>query len=525
MVTFGHILNPALSHRLLQPVMFLCLMQSSALASFNPPPENDQCIDARPIDVGSVEFSNVQANTDGPEFSSCVTLGSSVIHNDVWFEFTALETGTLSVSTCDQADFDTRIAVYVGTCELLTEVGCNDDGAGCGGYSSRLLAPCVKDERYLIRIGSFHPSQSGQATVTVAIQSPCFLGCQEDTRLELEPCGGFTNDGCDSALLGGVEQERLAEVSHVIESITLNDAICGRWHFDGVIRDTDWYRLVVPEPGANLTVMLDSSEFIEANLYLASESCPLEIVEYATGGCETMIDLEWVTAGAYQIIVAPGFEMNIDCDDLHGMDRYSLAVIGDVSTENAPVNDLCLDALTIDDGLHPFSTFYASTDGPADSPVECGDFGTAMGADIWFEYISPVDGDVTASLCGLADFDTRLEVRSESCSGPMITCNDDSEGCADFTSKVTFSAECGERFSIRVGGYGYGLARGDGVLELSSTGGCCVGDLDGDGFVTGTDLATVLAVWGSDDAIADFDGDGVVGGADLAVILAAWGGC
>ena len=60
---------------------------------------------------------------------------------------------------------------------------------------------------------------------------------------------------------------------------------------------------------------------------------------------------------------------------------------------------------------------------------------------------------------------------------------------------------------------------------MSSTGGCCVGDLDGDGFVTGSDLATVLAVWGSDDASADFDGDGVVGGADLAVILAAWGGC
>jgi hypothetical protein len=53
----------------------------------------------------------------------------------------------------------------------------------------------------------------------------------------------------------------------------------------------------------------------------------------------------------------------------------------------------------------------------------------------------------------------------------------------------------------------------------------CRQDLDGDGSVGASDLATVLAAWGTNDAEADLDGDGLVGASDLATILAAWGAC
>ena len=49
-----------------------------------------------------------------------------------------------------------------------------------------------------------------------------------------------------------------------------------------------------------------------------------------------------------------------------------------------------------------------------------------------------------------------------------------------------------------------------------------VGDLDGDGVVSGSDLAVLLAAWGTSDA--DLNGDGITNGADLAILLAAWGG-
>lgn len=51
----------------------------------------------------------------------------------------------------------------------------------------------------------------------------------------------------------------------------------------------------------------------------------------------------------------------------------------------------------------------------------------------------------------------------------------------------------------------------------------CNADIDGDGSVGGTDLAALLAGWGS--ASPDVDGNGTVDGSDLAAILAAWGAC
>ena len=50
------------------------------------------------------------------------------------------------------------------------------------------------------------------------------------------------------------------------------------------------------------------------------------------------------------------------------------------------------------------------------------------------------------------------------------------------------------------------------------------GDVDGDGFVNGNDLAILLAAWGTNDPVADIDGDGVVAGGDLGMLLAAWTG-
>jgi hypothetical protein len=47
-------------------------------------------------------------------------------------------------------------------------------------------------------------------------------------------------------------------------------------------------------------------------------------------------------------------------------------------------------------------------------------------------------------------------------------------------------------------------------------------DIDGDGVVDGTDLAALLAAWGTSNPEADLDQDGSVGGSDLAILLGCW---
>jgi len=55
--------------------------------------------------------------------------------------------------------------------------------------------------------------------------------------------------------------------------------------------------------------------------------------------------------------------------------------------------------------------------------------------------------------------------------------------------------------------------------------GAITGDVNGDGFVNGADLALVLGQWGAcSGCAADLNGDGVVGGLDLAIVLGNWTG-
>ncbi|MFM9098551.1 MAG: FG-GAP-like repeat-containing protein, partial [Phycisphaerales bacterium] len=52
----------------------------------------------------------------------------------------------------------------------------------------------------------------------------------------------------------------------------------------------------------------------------------------------------------------------------------------------------------------------------------------------------------------------------------------------------------------------------------------CVGDLNADSYVDGTDLGALLGQWGSP-GTADFNGDGLVDGNDLGMMLGVWGPC
>jgi len=63
------------------------------------------------------------------------------------------------------------------------------------------------------------------------------------------------------------------------------------------------------------------------------------------------------------------------------------------------------------------------------------------------------------------------------------------------------------------------------VEEHLAGGHACPADLDGDGTVGASDLATLLAAWAETGGPADLDGDGTVGAGDLTTLLAAWGPC
>lgn len=498
----------------------LSLLATSQMLYADEPPLNDHCLDAIALVQGQHEFSNIGADTDGPLASECSTFGNEITWNDVWFRHVADEDGILVVSTCGTIDYDSRLSIYSGSCSgtELIELACNDDAPGCAGYSSIALVECLAGEEYLLRVGSYIEGMTGSGSLGITITPPCFEHCTDSSQMELEPCGMATNDGCNSAAYSAD-----SDMSVFHESVSLDVSVCGTWFCDGTTRDTDWYYFDVPEPGAMVTTTLHSSDMVVGYLYMARVGCPLEVIDYQYGGCPTIITERWLTAGVYRAIVAPGFESIAECASPSSDARYELLMKASEFDIPFPVNDDCADATMVGDGSYPFTNYYSTTDGPPIAPPECSSFGPEIGADVWFAYEASCTGRVTASVCGQADFDTRMEVWSAGCDGVMLACNDDGPQCAGYTSLVEFEATCGETYHLRIAGYQG--ARGQGVVDLSCDGSCCSADIDGDGLVSGSDLASLLGGWNSTDPKLDLNGDGTVNGADLAVLLGSWGVC
>ncbi len=149
------------------------------------PPDNDDCANAEPIACCGAPFSTISASTDGVTHvaGSCNSV-SQTVDNDVWYSHTATCTGTLTVSTCNDADYDSKLAVYTdnGTCppgdaELL---GCNDTAGGCGLTAEVASLAVTAGDALLIRVGGSGPGITGTGNLTIT----CDMG----------------NDACAAAL-------------------------------------------------------------------------------------------------------------------------------------------------------------------------------------------------------------------------------------------------------------------------------------------------------------------------------------
>jgi len=203
--------------------------------------------------------------------------------------------------------------------------------------------------------------------------------------------------------------------------------------------------------------------------------------------------------------------------------EYSLTVSS--SAPPTPTNDECAAAIDIT-GSVAFSTVGATNSTTGTIPASCNDgAGTSMQRDIWYRIFAQCSGTATVSTCG-ASFDTRVAVYQgftcPSASSIPVGCDDNTTGCAGNGSQVTWQANAGSVYYIRVGSPI--AASGTGQLVYSCVEAPqCPADLDGDGVVGGADLGVLLGAWGS--ASADLDGDGLVDGSDLGIMLGAWGNC
>ncbi|MGA1018053.1 MAG: hypothetical protein ACO3YY_08720, partial [Phycisphaerales bacterium] len=135
-------------------------------------PANNCPTTATVVESGDVlPFSTVNATPVAPD--GCEAYDPP-LGPDVWYQFTAPANGTLVASTCDDADYDNKSRGYdIGDGNFDPAdlpnlvVACNDDGAGCSGFTSVLTMTVEANTTYLVAIGGYEfLTGSGNVTFT-----------------------------------------------------------------------------------------------------------------------------------------------------------------------------------------------------------------------------------------------------------------------------------------------------------------------------------------------------------------------
>ncbi|MFM7480340.1 MAG: hypothetical protein ACKO4V_04320 [Planctomycetota bacterium] len=163
----------------------------------------DECSGATALSNGTgAAFSTTTATPSAGAVDDALCAGTFLnwlaTQNDVWFKYTAPESGLLEVNTCLSGSYDTSVVVYSGSCSALTAIACNGDGTGlqgCQTYYSRIVDIAMSaNQTVFIRIGGYDGAVgSGQVVASFTATAASCLGAVGACNV---PHGGL---GCDNA--------------------------------------------------------------------------------------------------------------------------------------------------------------------------------------------------------------------------------------------------------------------------------------------------------------------------------------
>jgi len=136
-----------------------------------PTPNSVSTLNATP---SGIMASGLPPIADELPNSACTDLFGAVfaddLHSDVWYTFTPAITGEWLLSTCDAVDWDSKRAIYSGSCMSAIAVACNDEGVWCDIFSSDLRATLLNGRPYLVQVGGGSSTATGSGTLHVRFE-------------------------------------------------------------------------------------------------------------------------------------------------------------------------------------------------------------------------------------------------------------------------------------------------------------------------------------------------------------------
>ena len=147
-------------------------------ATCGPTEVNDLCINATEVSCGNVYAGSTVGGSSNGVGANCAGNGSSLESAGSWYKLSG-DGGTYVASTCGDANFDTVIDIYSGTCTgLICEEG-NDDATGCAGNTSEVSFATVSGMDYFIYVRSYFINSTG--TFNLSIKSANIVSNSNDS--------------------------------------------------------------------------------------------------------------------------------------------------------------------------------------------------------------------------------------------------------------------------------------------------------------------------------------------------------
>lgn len=478
------------------------------------------CDSAVEIELGDHDFDTTSSgyNLDLTEYCDPGQFGDDILYKSVWFKWTCPATDGYVFSTCDQASFDTRIAIFADECNSATIVDCLDDSDECGGFTTRLTITATAGTDYYVCVGGFAAFSYGTGTLTVepaarelvrVLTWPMDLGAPEDMVYEAwRPSSGTTNwAGCRADAESNGDQ--LASVSSAEENLLVAGVLSGfgiGYQAFGLFQD------------------LDADDYAEPlGAWSFTDGTPLTYTNWGAGEPNNSGNLEH----------SAQMGVNGVWNDIDGTNESEWTGYA-VKRSSAPFRYLWA---TADGGNgHEYEAFalpvsmnilqahlYAESRGGYLVAIN-----SEAEMDMLIEHVIPQCWSDFAIAIGLVQ-DTSSADYVEPGGGWVWSSGEPVE-YTNWNAGEPNDNPVGENFGEMYGsGTWNDLLPGSNslavIIEYGDPSDACVGDITGDGRVDGADLTQLLGAWGTNDPAFNLDGSPLVDGGDLTILLGAWGLC
>ncbi|HMN06149.1 MAG TPA: GEVED domain-containing protein [Flavobacteriales bacterium] len=133
----------------------------------------DEACDANEVTCGSVVPGQTTGLGHNMPANGCAFNGPASTAGPEWFMYEATSDGMITVSTCSDASFDTRISVFTGVdCNNLACVAMGDDYPGCANGGSQVNFEANTGSTYWIVVTGAG-SEEGTYSFSLSCSTPC----------------------------------------------------------------------------------------------------------------------------------------------------------------------------------------------------------------------------------------------------------------------------------------------------------------------------------------------------------------